>query len=173
MACETAQRWQSAPGLRALERWLRDQAIGYQVIRHEPTFEASDAARAARIPAEQTAKTLVLRDGDEVVVAAVPACERLDLRKLRAALGRPRSLRLAEDAEIAARFPRFEIGAIPPLGPVPVDTSVVDGRLLTYNRVLCSGGDHCYGVLLDAMDLVRAGHAVVADVCEDRPRRSA
>jgi prolyl-tRNA editing enzyme YbaK/EbsC (Cys-tRNA(Pro) deacylase) len=171
MAPKSALSSEPTPGLRALERWLRDQAISHQVVRHEPTLEATDEARAARIPAEQTAKTLVLRDGDAVVLAAVPACERLDLRKLRAALGRRRSLHLADEAEIAACFPGFEIGAIPPLGPAPVDTSVVDRRLLTYNRVLCSGGDHRHSVLLDTMDLVRAGQAVVADVCEDRPRR--
>ncbi|HEY7622663.1 MAG TPA: YbaK/EbsC family protein, partial [Solirubrobacteraceae bacterium] len=125
-------------------------------------------ARVARIPAEQTAKTVVLRDGDEVLVAALPACERLDLHKLRTALGRQRSLRLADEAEIAERFPRFEVGAVPPLGPAPVDARVVDRRLLTYNRVLCSGGDHRHSVLLDAMELVRAGDAVVADICQDR-----
>jgi Cys-tRNA(Pro)/Cys-tRNA(Cys) deacylase len=173
MASETAPNPGSTTGKDALERWLQDQAIGYQVVAHEPTFDARLEARAARIPAEQTAKTVVLRDGDEVLVVALPACERLDLGKLRAALGRRRSLRLADEAEIAAGFPWFEIGAVPPLGPAPVDEHVVDRRLLTYNRVLCSGGDHRHSVLLDAMDLVRGAHAVIADVCEDRPRRSA
>ncbi len=171
MASETALNSESTSGIDALEQWLRDQAIDYQVIEHEPTFEARFEARAARIPAEQTAKTVVLRDGADVVVVALPACERLDLHKVRAALARRRSLHLADEAEIAARFARFEIGAVPPLGPVPVDEHVVDRRLLTYNRVLCSGGDHRHSVLLDAMDLVRAAGAVVADVSEDRPRR--
>jgi prolyl-tRNA editing enzyme YbaK/EbsC (Cys-tRNA(Pro) deacylase) len=171
MAPENAPNSESTMGVLALERWLHSQAIGYQIVPHEPTFEASVEARAARIPAEQTAKTVVLRDGEDVVVVALPACERLDLRKLRAALGRHRSLRLADEAEIAARFPSFEIGAIPPLGPAGVGERVVDRRLLTYNRVLCSAGDHRHSVLLDTMDVVRAGHAVVADVCDDRARR--
>jgi Cys-tRNA(Pro)/Cys-tRNA(Cys) deacylase len=90
---------------------------------------------------------------------------------VRADLGRHRSLRLATEAEIAARFPRYEVGAVPPLGPEHVDVHVVDRRLLTYNRVLCSGGDHRHSILLDAQDLVRASHALVADVCVDRARR--
>jgi prolyl-tRNA editing enzyme YbaK/EbsC (Cys-tRNA(Pro) deacylase) len=139
MAPETALSSRSTPGLRALERWLRDQAISHQVVRHEPTFEATHEARAARIPAEQTAKTLVLRDDDE--------------------------------AEIAACFPGFEIGAIPPLGPAAVDEHVVDRRLLTYNRVLCSAGHHGHSVVLDTMELVRDACAVIADVCKDHPRR--
>jgi prolyl-tRNA editing enzyme YbaK/EbsC (Cys-tRNA(Pro) deacylase) len=106
-----------------------------------------------------------------MIVVAVPASERLDLHKLRAALGRHRSLQLATESEIARRFPNYEVGAVPPLGPDAVDVRVVDRRLLTYNRVLCSGGDHRHGILLDTMDLVRAGDAIVADVCLDRGER--
>jgi hypothetical protein len=47
---------------------------------------------------------------------------------------------------------------------------VIDPRLLTYNRV-CGGGDHRHSILLEAMDPVHASHALVADVCVDRPRR--
>jgi prolyl-tRNA editing enzyme YbaK/EbsC (Cys-tRNA(Pro) deacylase) len=46
-----------------------------------------------------------------------------------------------------------------------VNAHIVDPRLLTYNRVLCSGGDHRHSVLLDTMDLVRASRALVTDVC--------
>lgn len=153
----------------ALMRWMREEAVEHTVLAHHTTANAADEASAAWIPAEQTVKTLVLRDHDEVVVVALAACERLDLRKLRAALGRHHSLRLATEAEIADAFPDCEVGAVPPLGPDPVDAHVVDPRLLTYNRVLCSGGDHRHSILLDAMDLVRASHALVADVCARRP----
>jgi Ala-tRNA(Pro) deacylase len=158
-------------GVGALERWLREEAVEHRVLAHAPTFDARHEAYAAWVPAQQTAKTLVLCDGDEVVVAALPASERLDLHKLRAELGRHQSLRLATEAEIAARFPDYEVGAVPPLGPAWVDVHVVDRRLLTYNRVLCSAGDHRHSLLLDAEDLVRATHALVADVCVNRSRR--
>lgn len=152
-------------GLEALTRWLREEAIEHTVLAHDRTADAAHEASATWIPAEQTVKTLVLRDHDELLVVALPACERLDLHKLRAALGRHHSLRLATEAEIADSFPDCAVGAVPPLGPDPVSAHVVDRRLLTYNRVLCSGGDHRHGVLLDTMDLVRASHALVADVC--------
>lgn len=171
MASDTVPAHDPTSAAGALERWLRDEGVEHRIVAHEPTPDARHEAYAARVPAEQTAKTLVLCDGEEVVVVALPACERLDLHKLRAQLGRHRTLQLAAEAEIAARFPRYEVGAVPPLGPEPVDVHVVDRRLLTYNRVLCSAGDHRHSVLIDAEDLVRASHALVADVCADRPRR--
>jgi Ala-tRNA(Pro) deacylase len=155
----------ASAGLEALTRWLREEAVEHTVLAHDRTPDAAHEATAAWIPAEQTVKTLVLRDHHEVVVVALPACERLDLHKLRRALGRHQSLRLATEAEIAGTFPDCEVGAVPPLGSDRVDVHVVDPRLLTYNRVLCSGGDHRHSVLLDTMDLVRASRALVTDVC--------
>jgi Ala-tRNA(Pro) deacylase len=155
----------ASAGLEALTRWLCDAGVEHTVLSHDRTADAAHEASAAWIPAEQTVKTLVLCDHDEVVVVALPACERLDLHELRAALGRHHSLRLATEAEIAASFPDCEVGAVPPFGPDTVDAHVVDRRLLTYNRVLCSGGDHRHSVLLDTMDLVRASGALVADIC--------
>jgi len=171
MASDTVPVHNPTSGLGALERWLRDEAVEHRVLAHEPTPDARHEAYAAWVPAEQAVKTLVLRDGQEIVVVALPACERLDLHKLRAELGRHQSLRLATEDEIAERFPRYEVGAVPPLGPEHVDAQVVDRRLLTYSRVLCSGGDHRHSIMLDAEDLVRASHALVADVCVGRAPR--
>jgi prolyl-tRNA editing enzyme YbaK/EbsC (Cys-tRNA(Pro) deacylase) len=171
MPTDTVPAHNPTSGLGALERWLRDEAVEHRLLEHEPTSDARHEAYAAWVPAEQAVKTLVLCDGEEAVVVAVPACERIDLHKLREELGRHRTLRLATEAEIAARFPAYEVGAVPPLGPEPVDVHVVDRRLLTYSRVLCSGGDHRHSILLDAEDLVRASHALVTDVCVARARR--
>jgi prolyl-tRNA editing enzyme YbaK/EbsC (Cys-tRNA(Pro) deacylase) len=162
----------AASGVEALSRWLGAEGIEHRVLSHAATADALSEAHAAWLPVEQTVKTLVLCDHDALIVVAVPASERLDLHKLRAELGRHRSLQLASESQIARRLPNYEVGAIPPLGPDAVDVRVVDRRLLTYNRVLCSGGDHRHGILLDTMDLVRAGDALVADVCAERGERS-
>jgi Ala-tRNA(Pro) deacylase len=171
MASDTAPNDHATPGIHTLERWLLNEAVEHRVIEHAPTIDARTEASASWVPAEQTAKTLVLCDREKVVLVALPASDRLDLHKLRTSLGCGQSLRLASEIEIAARFPSYEVGAIPPLGPACADVHVVDRRLLTYNRVLCGGGDHRHSILLDAMDLVRASNALVADVSVDHERR--
>jgi len=153
-------------GFSAIEDWLHQQHIDHAVIPHDETFTARAEARATAIPQEQTAKTVVLRDGDDFAMAVLPACERLDVHKLRDLLGR-NEMRLASEAEIAQRFPAFEVGAVPPFGPDVPSLEVVDQRLMTFNRVLCSGGDHRHGLMLDTGELVRSAHATVADICEE------
>jgi len=156
----------AAGGFSAIEDWLQQHHIEHAVIPHDETFTARAEARAAAIPQEQTAKTVVLRNGDDFAMAVLPACERMDLHKVREVLGR-REIRLASEAEMAQRFPAFEVGAVPPFGPDMPSVEVVDQRLMTYNRVLCSGGDHRHALLLDTDELVRSTHATVADICED------
>ena len=61
----------------------------------------------------------------------------------------------------------FEVGAVPPFGPMFHALELVDERLLDHDRILCGGGDHEHGVLVDPRDMVRAAQARVADICED------
>lgn len=97
----------------------------------------------------------------------MPADRRLDLGKLRRLLGASRTLGLATEAQIAADFPRLEVGAVPPFGPMVPAAEVIDERLLMHERVLCLAGDHRHSVLVDPRDIVRITAARTADISED------
>jgi Ala-tRNA(Pro) deacylase len=143
---------------------LDDYAVSYEVIVHEPTFTARDEAQAARVGLPSMVKTIVLRDDDRYVLAAIPASRTLDLERARAALDASVRLRLAAEEEIAEGFPQFEVGAIPPLGTAVPE--VVDVRLLYRERVACAAGDHEHSLLVDPRELVRLAEPRVADICE-------
>ena len=111
--------------------------------------------------------------------AVIAAWDRLDLHKAADTLEVPRhDLRLATEADMAADFSEYEVGAIPPIGPeTPVE--LIDVRLLDYERVLCPAGDH---ELLEAIaaDIAEEGARVfsraaaawdllTADTSHDRP----
>jgi Ala-tRNA(Pro) deacylase len=112
------------PGLAAATAFLERQGAPYEVVEHEPTQSAAADARAAGMPPERVAKTVVLRDEKALRLAVIPASERLDMHKVKDKLG-SRGL-----------------------------------------RILCSGGDHEHAILVDPRDLVQAGGARVADICE-------
>jgi hypothetical protein len=40
-------------------------------------------------------------------------------------------------------------------------------RQLDHDHILCGGGDHEHGLLVDPKDIVQAGKARVADICQD------
>jgi len=146
---------------------LDQLGIAYEVVEHPRGMTAAAEARAAGVTPENAAKAVLLRDADGYRLAVVPASERVDLHKLRELLETGKELRLASEDEMAAEFPGFELGAIPPLGEMLPAAEIIDRRILDHERVLCNGGDHAHSLLLDPRDLVRASSAVEADICED------
>ena len=151
----------------AIVGFLDGAGIAYELVEHEPAMSASAEARVAQLPAEQVAKTVLLRDGSTCVIAAIPASERLALHKVRELLGATRRLRLASEAEIAQDFPTLEVGAIPAFGPLVPAAEVIDSALLGHERILCPAGDHRHSVLVSPRDVVRVTAAKTADICED------
>ena len=152
-------------GHAAVTEFLERHGVPYEVVEHERTQTAAAEARAAGMPPADVAKTVVLRDQEGVRLAVIPASHRLDLHKVKRELG-SKGLRLVTEQEMADEFGDFEVGAVPPFGPLFHALELVDERLLDHDRILCGGGDHEHGVLVDPHDVVRAGQARVADICD-------
>jgi Ala-tRNA(Pro) deacylase len=157
----------STRGAASITEYLDGEGVRYELVEHEPTMSAAEEAEATHRPQQKVAKTVVVRDRGEYILAIVPASERLDVRKLRDLLGASKSMRLATEEEMARDFPTLEVGATPPVGPMLPHAEVVDRRLLEEDRILCSGGDHRHSIVLDPNDIVKMTDANVADVCED------
>ena len=137
------------------------------MVEHARSESAVAEARAAHLPAEQTAKTIVLHASGGWRFAVISASDRLDLHKAAAALGVSRhELRLASEADMAANFPAYEAGAIPPIGP-DTPAELIDLRLLDYGHVLCPAGDHEHSLLVDPTDIVRVTRAHTVDLRQD------
>jgi Ala-tRNA(Pro) deacylase len=142
-------------GRTVLKAYLRDHGVSFDVVEHARSESAVTEARAAHLPAEQTAKTVVLRTPGRYRFAVIRASDRLDLHKAAEALGIGRhELRFASEADMAADFPAYEVGAIPPIGP-DTPAELVDVGLLDYGQVLCPAGDHEHSLLVDPADIVR------------------
>jgi Ala-tRNA(Pro) deacylase len=158
-------------GLDAVTTYLAENGIGFEVVEHPETYTAAGEARAAGVPADHVAKSVAINAGDRFVLAVVPASHRLDLDRARRVLGTSASVRLATEAEIGEHAGPFEVGAVPPLGPLLDAVEILDGRLLEHDRILFSGGDHRHGVLIDPHDLVEVAQPKIAAICEEGPDR--
>jgi Ala-tRNA(Pro) deacylase len=154
-------------GVEFVTRYLDERGVAHEVVEHEQTFTAAAEASASGVAPDHAAKTMVLRDGDAYRLAVIPASHRLDLGKAREALGATRHLRLATEPEMESDFEAFEVGAIPPIGPMLPAPEMLDSRLMEHDRILCAGGDHRHSLLVDPRDLARVADARIADVCQD------
>jgi Ala-tRNA(Pro) deacylase len=156
-------------GIELVRSFLDRAGIAHDVVEHQPTYSAIEEARAAREEPRHTAKTLLLHDRGGWRIAVLPANRRLDLERARRLLGASSHLRLATEDEMRTEFPSFDVGALPPVGPMLPLPEVLDVRLLYHESVLCAGGDHRHAVRLDPRDLVRVAEPRVGDLCEHDP----
>jgi Ala-tRNA(Pro) deacylase len=156
-------------GIVLVSRFLEQAGISHDVVEHRTTYSAIEEARVAREEPRHTAKTLLLHDRDGWRIAVLPANRRLDLDRARRLLDGTAHLRLATENEMRDAFPSFDVGALPPVGPMLPLPEVLDVRLLYHDSVLCAGGDHQHAVRLDPRDLVRVAEPRVGDLCEHDP----
>jgi Ala-tRNA(Pro) deacylase len=149
----------------ALLRVLADSGIGYELIRHPHTETAQAEARAVGVVPDEVAKTVILRTSDGYARVVIPASERIALNKVRMLLGVDRETRLATEAELAAAYPEFELGAVPPVGGPEGDAVVVDRRLAGRETLVFEAGSHDESVRVDSEELIRLARARIGDVC--------
>ena len=106
-----------------------------------------------RISGKELAKTVVLLVGEEMILAVLPAPNRVRLDKLAAEVGNP--VRLATEQEFSSLFPDCELGAMPPFGslynlPVYVDESLAADEAIVFNA-----GTHRDAIRMRYDDFVR------------------
>jgi Ala-tRNA(Pro) deacylase len=143
---------------------LAKNRLVYEVIPHTTTTTAGDEAVTLGVPGDEVAKTLVLVTESGNVRAVVPASERLDLHKIRELLGSSKQTRLATETELAATYPMFELGAVPPFGGKAGDRTVVDRRLAEQESVIVEAGSHTESVRMRTRDLIALTQARIADI---------
>ena len=150
-----------------LMRELTENGLDYELMAHPETVTAADEAKAIHVPPDEVAKTLVLTSDAGYVRAVVPASARLDLHKVRDVLGDGKSTRLATEAELAAAYPMFELGAVPPFGGPDGDRTIVDRGLAEHASVVFEAGSHRESLRVKTQDLLAIAHAEIAAISVD------
>jgi Ala-tRNA(Pro) deacylase len=125
------------PILRRLRQYLDENHVAYQVRAHKTAFTAQEVAAAEHVPGREMAKVIMVRAGDEYLMAVLPAPYHVSLDQLGRVTGK-KDLRLAMENEFAGLFPECQAGAMPPFGnlyglPVWVDESLTRDREIGFN----------------------------------------
>jgi Ala-tRNA(Pro) deacylase len=94
---------------------LKRERVPYVTLQHPPAYTAPELSAVAHIPGLRSAKVVICIADDQPVQAVLPAHYHVDLEALKQVVGAA-SLRLAREDEIAALYPEFEVGAMPPFG---------------------------------------------------------
>jgi Ala-tRNA(Pro) deacylase len=136
-----------------LEAWLRDQAVPFTVLRHEPVFTSEQAAAVRGTPLSSGAKALVVKADDRFVMLVLPADRKLESRKAREQLG-SKSLRFASKEEVL-QLTGLQPGSIPPFGSLFQLPTICDPALAENPSINFNAGDHSISVQMTYEDYIR------------------
>jgi prolyl-tRNA editing enzyme YbaK/EbsC (Cys-tRNA(Pro) deacylase) len=125
------------------------------------TRTSADAAAAIGCSIAQIAKSIVFRAGTRAVVAIASGANRVDPRKVEAALGVKVKSAGADFVQAATGFVP---GGVAPLGHVAPPLVVFDQDLLALHPIWAAGGSPDTVFQTEAAELARITGAVIADL---------
>lgn len=146
---------------RDLRSFLKEQHIQYRSLYHPSTYTAQQLAHAEHMKGQLIAKSVVLRGGDEFLLAVIPAVCKVDFSLMKKVLGED-ELRLATETEIKQLFPDCEVGAIPACGNLYHLKVFVDESLRANDEIVFSAGTHREAIQIKYRDFEKAVKPIVA-----------
>ena len=151
-----------------LTRALDEAGVGYELLPHPETMSARAEAEALGVDAGEVGKTLIVTTPEGYVRAVIPGDCRIDMHKLRDAVGAAgKKVHLATEDDLSRDYPEFDLGAVPPVGGSRRDRVLVDSRVAEHESVVVEAGSHDRSVRLPTAQLIRLARAQVADICEE------
>jgi Ala-tRNA(Pro) deacylase len=147
--------------LSRLREFLDFHNIKYLVMFHSPAFTAQGMAALTHVSGKRLAKTVMVKIDGVLVMVLVPACERVDLDRLRILTG-AQTVEIASEREFKDAFPDCETGAMPPFGLLYDMPVFADGSLAEHAEITFSAGTHREMVRMSWHDLTRLTNPTVA-----------
>ena len=124
----------------SLHDYLASQQINFHLLKHRPTPNLLDTARAATLSPAAVARALLLRDGQrQYWIALIGSDRRPDLDAIASQVGQ--AVTLCQDTHADLSFGDCHPGVIPPFGKPYNLPTLVDQDLLKPPHVYVEDGD--------------------------------
>ena len=137
-----------------LKKYLDENGVKYEVLRHGEAFTAQEIAAAMHVKGKMLVKVVIVNSDRGHIMVALPADRRVDIAALRADLGLKMAA-LATEEEFKRLFPDCDVGAMPPFGNLYNIPVYVDKSLTLDKDIVIQAGTHYEAIRLDYADFDR------------------
>jgi Ala-tRNA(Pro) deacylase len=145
-----------------LIKLLEDNGVGYETLRHPEAYTAMELAEAEHVKGRRHAKVVIVKSGEDLVMAVLPSDRMLDLERFEAVTGK--NAKLADEEEFKSRFPDCEVGTMPPFGGLYGLPTYVDVTLREEESFVCEAGTHTDAIRIAFRDFERLAEPTFVDV---------
>lgn len=129
---------------------LNENKVRYEILHHPEAVTAQRIAQAEHVKARHHAKVVMIKSGEQHLMAALPADHQIHLEKFAKAIGKAAALEA--ETEFKPLFPDCAIGAMPPFGNLYGLPTYVDKRLAQEEYIVFEAGTHTDAIKLRYYD---------------------
>jgi len=148
-----------------LKEYLKSNKVKFETLKHKEVYTAQEIAAAQHVPGMELAKVVMVNADGKFVMTVLPSCYRIDLKKLKGAIG-SKNVKLATEKEFRDLFPDCEIGAMPPFGNL-YNIPVIAEKVLTQDeKIVFNAGTHKDTVRVKYADFAKLANPKVAEFSE-------
>lgn len=145
-----------------LIEYLQRQRAIFSCQAHHVAYTAAEIAEISHINGQNFAKVVMIKVDGELSMMVLPAHYHVDLDVLQTALGADK-LEMAAEREFSYRFPRCELGAMPPFGhlfglPTYMVPVFEEGSEIAFNA-----GNHSEIIRMPLQEYLRLAHVIEVD----------
>jgi len=137
-----------------LHSYLDRFNVRYLVTEHPVAYTAQMLAQAEHVSGHQVIKPVLVEADGQMILCALPACDRIDLEALRDSL-EVEEIRLVDEESLRQVFYDCELGAEPPIGALFGLPTIADESLLSQRKVTFQAGTHHEAVTMSMDDYRR------------------
>ena len=125
---------------------LTEKNVLYEILHHREAFTAQRIAEAEHVKADHHAKVVMVKTGEQHLMAVLPADRRVDLEKVEQITGQLASL--DSELEFRSLFPDCAVGTMPPFGNLYGLPTYVDRSLAKEDYIVFEAGTHTDAIKL-------------------------
>lgn len=147
-----------------VKRYLDKNMAKYEAVAHKTVYTAYDAAQTLRKELKEIGKNLMIATDNAYVIAVIPAHMRLDLGKLKKAIGTKKIT--IPDEKMMVKVFKVKPGTITAFGGLHKTEVWVDKSLLKTKEVILSAGNFTDSVRMKVKDFLELEKAKLANFAQ-------
>jgi len=137
-----------------LTGFLDENTVKYISIQHSRAYTAQEIAESAHISGNDFAKVVILKADGQMIMAVLPASDKVDLKLFRKVLD-VNDLVFATENEFQDHFPGCDVGAMPPFGNI-FGIRVISAQTLCDSKTISfNSGVHTEVIQMSYADYIK------------------
>lgn len=145
-----------------VKKYLDTKGINYEELAHKTVFTAYDAAQTLKKQLKEIAKTILVEADKTHVLVVLPADKKIDMEKLKKALGAKKISIPSE--KVMIKVLKIQPGTLSSFGRLHNLEVVVDKAMVGVKKAVISTGSFTDSVLMNMKDFVQSEEAKLANV---------